>query len=308
MADITNLNHVVLALGIGGLMLLALAVVFIARSITRPLTEMADIAGRIGTGDLEAHVPEVRTRDEVGKLASALDCMKTSLKDYIREITDTTAARQRMESELKIARNIQMGILPKEFPPFPDRTDFDIHALTVPAREVGGDFYDFFLIDREHLCIVIGDASGKGIPAALFMAFTKTLIKARASADIETGVLMGEVNDELSREIPRTCSSPYSAPSEHGHGRAAIYERRPQSACHYSPRWQSQLSRRSGELVVGIMDGTQYTTRTLTLNPGDGLFLYTDGVTEAMNAAGEIFSTDRLKDVLATVPVGMSRG
>ncbi|OPY01119.1 MAG: Phosphoserine phosphatase RsbU [Syntrophorhabdus sp. PtaB.Bin047] len=305
MADITNLNHVVLALGIGGLMLLALAVVFIARSITRPLTEMADIAGRIGTGDLEAHVPEVRTRDEVGKLASALDCMKTSLKDYIREITDTTAARQRMESELKIARNIQMGILPKEFPPFPDRTDFDIHALTVPAREVGGDFYDFFLIDREHLCIVIGDASGKGIPAALFMAFTKTLIKARASADIETGVLMGEVNDELSKGNPADmfitvfCAILNTATGElrytnGGHNPPVII------------RHAGNLSYLDGpgELVVGIMDGTQYTTRTLTLNPGDGLFLYTDGVTEAMNAAGEIFSTDRLKDVLATCAGG----
>ncbi|HNT43837.1 MAG TPA: cache domain-containing protein, partial [Syntrophorhabdaceae bacterium] len=202
MADITNLNHVVLALGITGLLLLALAVVFIARSITKPLTEMADIAGRIGTGDLEAQVPMVRTKDEVGKLASALDCMKTSLKDYIREITDTTAARQRMESELKIARNIQMGILPKVFPPFPDRKDFDIHALTIPAREVGGDFYDFFLIDRDHLCIVIGDASGKGIPAAIFMAFTKTLIKAKASVSVQTGTLMEEVNDELSRGNP----------------------------------------------------------------------------------------------------------
>jgi len=305
MADITNLNHVVLALGIGGLMLLALAVVFIARSITRPLTEMADIAGRIGTGDLEAHVPEVRTRDEVGKLASALDCMKTSLKDYIREITDTTAARQRMESELKIARNIQMGILPKEFPPFPDRTDFDIHALTVPAREVGGDFYDFFLIDREHLCIVIGDASGKGIPAALFMAFTKTLIKARASADIETGVLMGEVNDELSKGNPADmfitviCAILNTATGElrytnGGHNPPVII------------RHAGNLSYLDGpgELVVGIMDGTQYTTRTLTLNPGDGLFLYTDGVTEAMNAAGEIFSTDRVKDVLATCAGG----
>ena len=305
MADITNLNHVVLALGIGGLMLLALAVVFIARSITRPLTEMADIAGRIGTGDLEAHVPEVRTRDEVGKLASALDCMKTSLKDYIREITDTTAARQRMESELKIARNIQMGILPKEFPPFPDRTDFDIHALTVPAREVGGDFYDFFLIDREHLCIVIGDASGKGIPAALFMAFTKTLIKARASADIETGVLMGEVNDELSKGNPADmfitvfCAILNTATGElrytnGGHNPPVII------------RHAGNLSYLDGpgELVVGIMDGTQYTTRTHTLNPGDGLFLYTDGVTEAMNAAGEIFSTDRLKDVLATCAGG----
>jgi sigma-B regulation protein RsbU (phosphoserine phosphatase) len=305
MADIINLNRVVLMLGIGGLALLALAVVFIARSITRPLTEMADIAGRIGTGDLETQVPRVRTRDEVGKLASALDCMKTSLKDYIREITDTTAARQRMESELKIARNIQMGILPKEFPPFPDRTDFDIHALTIPAREVGGDFYDFFLIDRDHLCIVIGDASGKGIPAALFMAFTKTLIKARASADIETGVLMGEVNDELSRGNPADmfitvfCAILNTVTGElrytnGGHNPPVVIRAGGDISYLDGP----------GELVVGIMEGTSYSTRTLLLEPGDELFLYTDGVTEAMNDGEEIFSTGRLKDVLATCAGG----
>ena len=139
-----------------------------------------------------------------------------------------------MESELKIARNIQMGILPKEFPPFPDRKDFDIHALTIPAREVGGDFYDFFLIDRDHLCIVIGDASGKGIPAAIFMAFTKTLIKAKASVSVQTGTLMEEVNDELSRGNPADmfitvfCAILNTATGD------SVYERRPQSACHHS--------------------------------------------------------------------------
>jgi sigma-B regulation protein RsbU (phosphoserine phosphatase) len=301
MSDITNLNHIVIALGILGLALLALAVVFIARSITKPLTQMANIAGRIGRGDLEVQVPEIRTRDEVGKLASALDYMKTSLKDYIRELTETTASRQRMESELKIARNIQMGILPKTFPPFPERTDFDIHALTVPAREVGGDFYDFFLIDKDHLCFVIGDASGKGIPAALFMAFTKTLIKAKASANLETGALMEQVNDELGKGndadmfITVFCAILNTATGEMrytngGHNPPIVMR---------SGGDESYLDG-PGELVVGIMEGSRYSTRSLVLKPGDGLFLYTDGVTEAMNEADEIFSTDRLLDVIAS--------
>ena len=301
MSDITNLNHIVIALGILGLALLALAVVFIARSITKPLTQMANIAGRIGRGDLEVQVPEIRTRDEVGKLASALDYMKTSLKDYIRELTETTASRQRMESELKIARNIQMGILPKTFPPFPERTDFDIHALTVPAREVGGDFYDFFLIDKDHLCFVIGDASGKGIPAALFMAFTKTLIKAKASANLETGALMEQVNDELGKGndadmfITVFCAILNTVTGElrytnGGHNPPIVMR---------SGGDESYLDG-PGELVVGIMEGSRYSTRSLVLKPGDGLFLYTDGVTEAMNEADEIFSTDRLLDVIAS--------
>ncbi len=300
MSDITNLNHVVLVLGVTGLMLLALAVVFIARSITKPLTIMADIAGRIGTGDLEALVPRVRTHDEVGRLALALDCMKRSLKDYIQEITDTTASRQRMESELKIARNIQMGILPKIFPPFPDRTDFDIYAQTVPAREVGGDFYDFFLIDRSHLCFVIGDASGKGIPAAIFMAFTKTLIKAKAAVDLDTGVLMEGVNDELSRGNPADmfitvfCAILNTETGElrytnGGHNPPVVMRR----------TGEVSYLDCSGDLVVGIMEGSPYSSRRLALNPGDRLFLYTDGVTEAMNASDEIFSNDRLLRVLS---------
>ena len=300
MADITNLNHVVLAAGITGLMLLALAVVFIARSITKPLTKMADVAGRIGTGDLEVLVPEVKTHDEVGKLALAIDSMKSSLKDYIREITETTASRQRMESELKIARNIQMGILPKIFPPFPDRTDFDIYAQTIPARQVGGDFYDFFLIDEDHLCFVIGDASGKGIPAALFMAFTKTLIKAKAAADQDTGSLMQDVNDELSRGnsadmfITVFCAILNTRTGE------MLYT----NGGHNPPvviRNSGEISYLdcSGDLVVGIIEGSHYSPRRLTLEAGDQLFLYTDGVTEAMNAADEIFSNERLLAVLA---------
>ncbi|MHB8110721.1 MAG: SpoIIE family protein phosphatase [Syntrophorhabdaceae bacterium] len=299
MADITNLNHVVLALGTIGLALLALAVVFIARSITKPLTEMADIAGRIGTGDLEALVPRIKTRDEVGKLALALDCMKGSLKEYIQEITTTTASRQKMESELKIARNIQMGILPKTFPPFPERNDFDIYALTIPAKEVGGDFYDFFLIDQNHVCFVIGDASGKGIPAALFMAFTKTLIKAKATSSLDTGKIMEEVNDELSQGNPADmfitvfCAILDTSTGEvtytnGGHNPPVILRRGGSVSYLDSP----------GELVVGIMDGSRYSTRHFFLYPGDSIFLYTDGVTEAMNDSDEIFSTERLADVL----------
>lgn len=301
MADITSLNHVVIFLGVAGIFLLALAVLFIARNITGPLTEIADAAGRIGTGDLDVQLPRLNTKDEVGKLAGAFEYMRESLRAYIKELTETTASRQRMESELKIARNIQMGILPKTFPPFPERADFDIYAETVPAREVGGDFYDFFLIDDDHLCFVIGDASGKGIPAALFMAFTKTLIKAKASASLTTGMLMEQVNDELSSGndadmfITVFCAVLNTKTGEMsytngGHNPPLIIRKSGSISYLDGP----------GELVVGIMEGTRYSTRSLVLEPGDGLLLYTDGVTEAMNEEGEIFSTDRLMDVVAT--------
>ena len=156
-----------------GLLLLSLAVLLIARSITNPLRAMVPVAEKIGAGDFDVELPPQARGDEVGKLSAALDRMRGSLKDYIARLTETTATKERMEHELKIAHDIQMSILPKIFPPFPNREEFDIFAVIKPAKEVGGDFYDFFEIDDEHICFVIGDVSGKGVPASLFMAVTE---------------------------------------------------------------------------------------------------------------------------------------
>ena len=198
-ADIKSLNRIVIVLGIAGLLLLSLAVAFIARSIARPLRQMAQAANTIATGNLDIDLPTVKSEDEVGKLAEAFQYMKESLKEYIRQLTETTASKERIESELNIARQIQMNILPRIFPAFPDRPEFDIYAVIEPAREVGGDFYDFFQIDPTHLCFVMADVSGKGIPASLFMAVTKTLIKAVAGEEIRPEIFLAKVNDELAR-------------------------------------------------------------------------------------------------------------
>ena len=124
--------------------------------------------------------------------------MKTSLKKYIEDLTRTTAAKQRIESELHIAHDIQMGILRNVFPPFPDSPEFDIYATLTPARQVGGDLYDFFLLDDDHLCFTIGDVSGKGVPASLFMVITMTLIKAKATKDLSPDKVLSAVNQALS--------------------------------------------------------------------------------------------------------------
>ena len=164
-ADIVRLNRIVIILGVVGLLLLSIAVAFIARSITNPLRAMARVTKTIATGNLDIELPVVKSGDEVGKLSEAFQYMKGSLKEYIKQLTETTASKERIESELKIAHDIQMSILPKIFPPFPERKEFDIYAVIEPAREVGGDFYDFFFIDDEHFCFVIADVSGKGVPA-----------------------------------------------------------------------------------------------------------------------------------------------
>ena len=196
-ADINRLYRTMIVMAVIGLVLLSVAVIFISRTITRPLRAMSKATEDIAKGNLDNALPPVTSRDEVGKMAEGFMTMQKSLKEYIRKLTETTAAKERMESELSIAREIQMSILPKIFPPFPDHPEFDLYAVIEPAREVGGDFYDFFQIDPTHLCFVIADVSGKGVPASLFMAVTKTLIKATAKAGITPAEILTQVNEEL---------------------------------------------------------------------------------------------------------------
>ncbi|HSB32211.1 MAG TPA: PP2C family protein-serine/threonine phosphatase, partial [Candidatus Sulfobium mesophilum] len=200
------------------------------------------------------------------------------------------------ESELMIARDIQMSILPKKFPPFPHREEFDIYALINPAREVGGDFYDFFFVDDEHLCFVIGDVSGKGVPASLFMAVAKTLIKAISSKGIAPGEILTRVNRELSQEndscmfVTIFCGLLNTTTGEifyanGGHNYPFILRKQNEVT------WLEGY----GGLVVGAMEHTVYETGQTTLQPGESIFLYTDGVTEAVDTKEELFSDDRLR-------------
>jgi len=299
MEDITNLNKTVLILGITGILLLSFAVVYIARSITGPLKELTLITEDIGKGNLDVEIPFAGSGDEVGRLSEAFRYMKTSLKEYIAQLTEATAQRERMESELKVAHSIQMSILPKVFPPFPDMKEFDIYATIEPAKEVGGDFYDFFLIDDEHLYFVIADVSGKGIPAALFMAVTKTLIKSKATAGLTPDRIVARVNEELcvgndeNMFVTIFCGVLHTITGEilytnGGHNPPLIMKK------DGNIEWLNG----EGNLMVGIMDDASYITEKLLLEPGDCLFLYTDGVTEAMNDKNELFSDNRLKDGL----------
>ena len=299
--DVVHLTRTVIFLGITGILLLSIAVVLNTRSITKQLREMSQAAERIGTGNLDIELPPVRSGDEVGKLTAAFHYMKTSLKEYIAKLTETTAAKERIESELKIASEIQMGILPKKFPPFPDRTEFDIFATIKPAKEVGGDFYDFFFIDQNHLCFVIADVSGKGIPAALFMAVTRTLIKAKATPNLSSGELLTKVNEELcigndsNMFVTIFCGILNTKTGE------ILYT----NAGHNPPliiqdggkvKWLEVES----NIFIGAMEQVNYKTDRIVLHTGDALFMYTDGVTEAMNESEEQFTSERLeKEIIA---------
>jgi sigma-B regulation protein RsbU (phosphoserine phosphatase) len=207
--------------------------------------------------------------------------------------------KDRMQEELNVGHTIQMSMLPRDFPAFTERPEFDLHALLTPAREVGGDFYDFFLLDENSICLVVGDVSGKGVPAALFMAVTQTMIKTAAKGDRSPASIVTRVNDALSSDNPTSMFVTLFL---------AIVDFRTGSftycnAGHNPP----YISRASGELVclkqrhgvvMGAMEGLAYAESEDVLRQGDALFVFTDGVTEAMDIGGQLYGEGRLEHLL----------
>jgi sigma-B regulation protein RsbU (phosphoserine phosphatase) len=301
MADISRLNRTVVFLSLAGFLVILAVIIWISGSITRPLRVLSKATELIGSGNLDIEIPPIKSRDEVGKLADSFNYMKSSLKKYITELTETTAAKERIESELKIAHDIQMGMLHKLFPPFPERKEFDIYATLYPAREVGGDLYDFFFIDDDHICFTVGDVSGKGVPAAFFMAVSKTLIKTRATREVTPDVVLTRLNQDLSTDNPsmmfvtlffailnvRTGEVIYS---NGGHNPPYLVTRK--GFC-------TPLKNTAG-MVLGVMEHATFESEAIFLEKGDKLFLYTDGVTEAINRNENLFSEKRLVDALTS--------
>jgi len=207
--------------------------------------------------------------------------------------------KQRIQESLKLAADIQMGMLPKDFPAFPKRDDFDLFASIIPAKEVGGDFYDFFLIDDDHLCFVIGDVSGKGVPAALFMAVTKTHVAASTIPGTEPSDILIRANDELCKENDQGmfCTIFYGIlNTKTGEVRYSNGGHNPPYLVHADGS-NEQLEGTEG-IALGVMDGMDFGVNTLTLGKGEAIYLYTDGVNEAMDDDGNEYSYERLEEFL----------
>jgi len=225
--------------------------------------------------------------------------LKQNMDELQKAYRTIKAHKDRMEEELNIGRDIQMSMLPLEFPAFPEREEFSIHALLEPAREVGGDFYDFFFINEDEICLVVGDVSGKGVPAALFMAVTKTMIKTRAMDDPSPSSIVTSVNDEMSEDNPscmfvtlfiaicdvRTGEFRYT---NAGHNPPYVKRKAGQLEC---------LDERHGP-IIGAVEGLAYRESQVELAEGDAFLVFTDGVTEAMDSNGQLYSDSRLERFL----------
>ena len=271
---------------------------FLQKRVVMPiqfLTKNAEAFAKCRTGFLDEML-NIHTGDEIETLAAALAKMEVDITKYINNLARVTADKERIATELAVATQIQTSMLPCIFPPYPDLKEFDIYALMQAAKEVGGDFYDFFLIDRTHLCVVIADVSGKGVPAALFMVIAKTLIKNHAQAGMSPKQVFEAVNDQLceNNEAGMFVTA-FMGVLDVTDGSFTYV-----NAGHNPPLLSTGgapydwLKSKRGFVLAG-MEHMKYSQQQITLFPGDSLLLYTDGVTEALNPREELYSEARLK-------------
>ena len=302
-------NYVVRVLIVSGILmvvLLAVGITFVLLTVIKPIGVVAHEADKfVGeNAEVSDKLDKIKTRDEIELLSRSLLRMEIDIKDYIENITKITAEKERIGAELNVATQIQADMLPSIFPAFPGRNEFDIYATMTPAKEVGGDFYDYFLIDDDHLAMVMADVSGKGVPAALFMVIAKTLIKNHAQlGELSPAKVLMSANEQLCEgneaELFVTVWLAILELST-GKGKAA-------NAGHEHPA----LRRKDGkfELVeyrhspaVATMEGVRFKEHDFELHPGDSLFVYTDGVAEATNLNNELYGTERMINALNKNP------
>ncbi len=296
-----NMAIVLIVTLLAALLFIFLVLNFVIGRMTRPLRAFNYSARRIAAGDFQAPLPRIKSRDEMMQLRDSFRFMQTSLTDYIHRLKETTSAKERIESELSIAREIQMSMIPKSFPPFPDRKDIDIYAFMQPAKEVGGDLYDF-LLDGDKVYFIIGDVSGKGVPAALFMSVARSIFRSIATSKGSPSAILHAMNNAMCDGNDANMFVTLFV----GVADLATNKMTYSNAGHNPPIFMYNVdsirfvdvSKCSG-IPVGVFENYPYTEKTMSVAPGDRLLLYTDGLTEAENKDGELYGEERLMATLS---------
>ena len=291
-----------IVIAIVALCLLLMFLVFsrLIRNLLAPLRHLAAQARVIADGKFDQKLPESRRADEIGVLTNAFGEMQSSLVNYIHELTESTAKRERIEGELHIARSIQMGMVPNEFPPFPDRRDIDLYSFIRPAKEVGGDLYDYFIQDEKlHFCI--GDVSGKGVPASLFMAVAFSQFRLLANQGLPPSEVARQINDSLSEGNEQLMFvTLFIGQLDLQSGRLEFCNcgHNPPVILTPTPHFMDCLP----NTPIGVCLGWEFEGQVLENLRNTPLLLYTDGLNEAENEQHEEFGNDRLLSVLSTHP------
>ncbi len=290
---LNNLLFFQIALASVGMILLLFVAWAISRAITGPIRALSCATERMSSGDFDFPLPHTSGEDEVAQLARSFSSMRESLIAHIERLKETTAARERMESELSIARSIQMSLVPRTFPPFPEKDGLDLFAVLDPAREVSGDFYDFLMLDDDNILITVGDVSGKGLPAALFMAVTRTFIRAFAKEGLGPGSILSKLNDEIARDNDSCMFVTVFCASISFKDGAIRYA----SGGHPPPLLFKGGSVRTLPPVkgplIGPMPGMVFQEGLGRLEAGETILVYSDGMTEAMDLSGSFLGLDR---------------
>lgn len=285
-----HMNIILISVGAFGLFLLFILCLITIRKLTKPITQFSESALSIATGNFETKLPIIKTNDELATLRDSFDFMQQSINVYIKELKITTAANERLESELNIARDIQMQMIPKNFPV---NANFDLSAVIIPAKEVGGDLYDFFVRDNR-LYFAVGDVSGKGIPASLFMAVTRSTFHFIAGLDVPMDILIEKLNDSLCEGNDSMMFVTMFAGVIDLDTKEFCYCNAGHNPIIIKPKnEEANYLKAESNLALGLMDGFKYKMEQMQLEEGTRLFIYTDGVTEAENVNKELYGEER---------------
>lgn len=285
---------IVFCMGIGCLVIFFFTTRSIRRA-TKPLGFLSESAQEVAKGNFDAPLPTFKHNDEVARLRDSFGTMQQSLKEYLEEQKALSAAKAAMMSELNVAHTIQMSMIPKTFPAFPDRKDLDLYASLTPAKAVGGDLYDFFIRD-DNLYFCIGDVSGKGVPASLVMAVSRTLFRNIAAHTDKPSHIVETMNVNIC-DGNEQCMfvTLFVGVLDLQTGRL-----RYSNAGHDAPYVQDEHLPCDSNLPVGITPDLKYSEQETMIAPGKILFLYTDGLTEAENSSQNLFGMQRINEVIAT--------
>ena len=299
----------------GAMLLGLIAAFFMSSRIVHPLRRLAELAHRLPSENMLELDPRALSRslplqrkDEVGDLARSFSYMAGELHRNVTSLVEASAAKERLQAELNVARTIQEGILPKIFPPYPERHELDLFATSEPAKEVGGDLYDFFFVDKDKLCLVIGDVSDKGVPAALYMSITVTLVRvAMQEAGASPEEALERVNFNLASDSTRAMFVTLCIGVLDLADGTLLWASGGHPPPYVLRRDGLEQPAASGNLVVGAMPDMRYDLHRLQLAPGDALFFYTDGISEAMDADLHPYGEARLRSTLSSLSSGRMR-
>jgi len=289
----------VLAVALAVVQVIAVA---LSRRVVRPIQMLTDEVRQLEGDDLD-FACELDTGDETQILAESFQSLTGRMKTYIRDVQEITAENERISTELGLASRIQADMLPNMFPPFPERQEFDLYAVMDPAKEVGGDFYNFFMIDEDHLCLMMADVSGKGVPAALFMMASMIILANNASMGQSPAKVLENTNQAIcTNNREEMFVTVWIGILEISTGKLTAA-----NAGHEYPALKKadgpfELVRDKHGFVIGAMPTARFHEYELQLEPGSRLFLYTDGVPEATAADKTLFGTERMVDALNTDP------